>query len=161
MGKGETDREIAALEDSSSRKRKRNAGEDAAFVRRMDTEEVRVCAGQTNRERESEKLRRWVVELSIHSATPPRPHVRACARLNLAEVEDFQGKTCIAFYRRIDHLNNSQHGKPRPDSLCVPCAPSAPSPYEFPPFLSLSVPLCPVPNRFLLHPPPSLSLFLL
>lgn len=55
MGEGETDREIAALEDSSSRKRKRNAGEDAAFVRRMDTEEVRVCAGQTNRERERAK----------------------------------------------------------------------------------------------------------
>ncbi|KAG7211697.1 hypothetical protein KM043_010947 [Ampulex compressa] len=41
------------------------------------------------------------------------PTFGACARLNLAEAEDFQGKTCIGFYRRPDHLNNSQHGKPR------------------------------------------------
>lgn len=159
MGEGETDREIAALEE---KKEKRGRGRGIRSSNGYGRG-ARVCGTdkQRERERESEKLRRWVVELSIHSATPPRLHVRACARLNLAEVEDFQGKTCIAFYRRIDHLNNSQHGKPRPDSLCVPCAPSAPSPYEFPPFLSLSVPLCPVPNRFLLHPPPSLSLFLL
>lgn len=157
MGEGETDREIAALEE---KKEKRGRGRGIRSSNGYGRG-ARVCGTDKQRERESEKLRRWVVELSIHSATPPRPHVRACARLNLAEVEDFQGKTCIAFYRRIDHLNNSQHGKPRPDSLCVPCAPSAPSPYEFPPFLSLSVPLCPVPNRFLLHPPPSLSLFLL
>lgn len=158
MGEGETDREIAALEDSSSRKRKRNAAEDAAF------EWIRkgcACArdGQTEREREGAKsFDDGSSSFLFTPHTPPRPHVRACARLNLAEVEDFQGKTCIAFYRRIDHLNNSQHGKPRPDSLCVPCvllplpSPSLP-PYEFPPFLSLSVSLCPVPNRFLLHPP--------
>lgn len=55
--------------------------------------------------------------LSLPLFARPHPHVRACARLNLAEVEDFQGKTCIAFYRRIDHLNNSQHRKPRPDRV--------------------------------------------
>lgn len=71
MGEGETDREIAALEDSSSRKRKRNAGEDAAFVRRMDTEEVRVCAGQTNRERERERAKSFDDGSSSFLFTPP------------------------------------------------------------------------------------------
>lgn len=52
MGEGETDREIAALEDSSSRKRKRNA------AIRMDTEGVRVCARRTNGERERERGRK-------------------------------------------------------------------------------------------------------
>lgn len=38
------------------------------------------------------------------------------ARLNPAEVEDFY-ETCIAFYCRIDHLNNSQNGESEPSNI--------------------------------------------
>lgn len=45
--------------------------------------------------------------------------IRNSPRLNLAETRDFSTKTCTAFYCRIDHLNNSQHGNPSPTMRSV------------------------------------------
>lgn len=72
MGEGETDREIAALEDSSSRKRKRNAAEDAAF------EWIRkgcACArdGQTERERERGRKALTMGRRAFYSLRTPLP----------------------------------------------------------------------------------------
>lgn len=55
-------------------------------------------------------------------------------RLNLAEAGNHPEKTRVAFYRRTDYLNNSQHGNPSPI-----CATRMLSPARFLPFLALSL----------------------
>lgn len=66
-------------------------------------------------------------------STPRSPtHSGGFPRLNLAEAGNLPEKTRIAFYCRIDHLNNSQRGNPSPTMRSV--------------VLSASHPLVPVPH---------------
>lgn len=112
----ETDREIV-VRGFRLEEKKENERDTSWFGRidgREDTRDERAKSFDDGRGSSSFL---FTPTFSLSLFARPRPHVRACARLNLAEVEDFQGKTCIAFYRRIDHLNNSQHRKPRPDRV--------------------------------------------
>lgn len=133
MGEGETDREIAALEDSSSRKRKRNAAEDAAF------EWIRkgcACArdGQTEREREreGEKLRRWVVELSIHSAHPSPPTRSGLCAFESRGSRGFPGEDVHRFLSSDRPFEQQPTWKTETRlSVCTVCTPSASLSFPF------------------------------
>lgn len=112
----ETDREIA-VRGFRLKKKKENERDTSWFGRIDRREGMRDERAKSSDDGRGSSSFLFTLTFSLSLFARPRPHVRACARLNLAEVEDFQGKTCIAFYRRIDHLNNSQHRKPRPDRV--------------------------------------------
>lgn len=94
----------------------------------MDTEGVRVCARRTNGERErgGEKLRRWVVELSIHSAHPSPPTRSGLCAFESRGSRGFPGEDVHRFLSSDRPFEQQPTWKTETRlSVCTVCTPSA------------------------------------